>query len=52
MSEPVGFSLQSFGQIVEVVLEHGFEAPLYLTCPLTRDRGQVGTLIPPVGAGK
>ena len=31
MSEPFGFSPQSFGQIVEVVLEHGFEAPLYLT---------------------
>ncbi len=31
MSEPVGFSPQSFGQIVEVALEHGFEPPLYLT---------------------
>ncbi len=31
MSEPVGFSPQSFAQILEVVLEHGFEPPLYLT---------------------
>ncbi len=31
MSEPVDFSPQSFAQILEVVLEHGFEPPLYLT---------------------
>ncbi len=31
MSEPVGFSPQSFARILEVVLEHGFEPPLYLT---------------------
>ncbi len=31
MSKPFGFSPQSFGRILEVVLEHGFEPPLYLT---------------------
>ncbi len=31
MSEPFGFYPQSFARILEVVLEHGFEPPLYLT---------------------